>query len=65
MALFAGRNNKLHHVARQTLTRLRGDYPDRLPDFMVIGATRSGTTTLNRTLGTHPQIFVPKNKELH
>lgn len=63
--MFKGRNNSLRHQMRRTLTRLRGDYPKRLPDFLVIGATRSGTTTLNRILSGHPDIFVPPGRELH
>jgi hypothetical protein len=38
---------------------------DRLPDFLIIGAMRSGTTTLARLLQTHPQVFVPPAKEIH
>ncbi len=33
------------------------------PDFFVIGAYRSGTTSLYRSLGQHPDIFVPIVKE--
>lgn len=33
----------------------------RLPDFLVAGAMRSGTTSLYRYLGAHPEVFlVPK-----
>jgi hypothetical protein len=35
----------------------------RLPNFLVIGAPRSGTTMLHYTLGQHPEIFVSPNKE--
>jgi hypothetical protein len=35
----------------------------RLPNFLVIGAARSGTTTLHYSLGRHPQIFVSSIKE--
>lgn len=65
MKMFKGRNNSLRHQLQRTWTRLRRDYPKRQPDFLVIGATRSGTTTLNRILGAHPEIFVPPGKELH
>lgn len=34
-----------------------------LPNFLVIGAPRSGTTTLHYTLGQHPEVFVSQNKE--
>jgi hypothetical protein len=35
----------------------------RLPTFLVIGAARSGTTTLHYCLGQHPEIFVSPIKE--
>ncbi|WP_375263244.1 sulfotransferase [Palleronia sp.] len=35
----------------------------RKPDFLVIGATKSGTTSLDRWLRGHPQIWMPE-KEL-
>lgn len=34
-----------------------------LPSFLIIGAAKSGTTTLFEYLGEHPQVFVPENKE--
>jgi hypothetical protein len=36
-----------------------------LPDFLVIGAQRSGTTSLYRYLGRHPQIEWARIKEVH
>ena len=36
----------------------------RLPDFLIIGAAKSGTTALANYLGEHPEIFVPALKEL-
>ena len=36
-----------------------------LPTFLVIGATRSGTTWLHAVLARHPDIFVPAKKELN
>lgn len=36
---------------------------DRLPDFLIIGAGKSGTTAMLYLLGQHPQIFFPTLKE--
>ena len=36
-----------------------------LPTFIIIGATRSGTTFLARSLGRHPDVFMTPRKELH
>ncbi|NDJ60626.1 MAG: sulfotransferase [Chloroflexi bacterium] len=36
----------------------------KLPNFIVIGAMRGGTTFLHRLLSQHPQIFMPRKKEL-
>ena len=36
---------------------------ERLPDFIIIGAGKSGTTAMLYFLGKHPQIFFPKRKE--
>lgn len=35
----------------------------RLPNFLIIGAMRAGTTTLYRHLDIHPDIFLPQTKE--
>ena len=34
-----------------------------LPDFLIIGAGKSGTTSLDQYLKQHPEIFIPKLKE--
>ncbi len=34
-----------------------------LPDFLIIGAGKSGTTSLDKYLKQHPEIFIPKVKE--
>src|SRR6185436_16362908 len=34
------------------------------PDFFVVGAPKSGTTSLYFYLKSHPQIFLPRRKEL-
>lgn len=35
-----------------------------LPNFIVVGALRSGTTSLARQLGAHPDVFVAPQKEV-
>lgn len=34
-----------------------------LPNFLLIGAMKSGTTSLYSSLNSHPEIFMPANKE--
>lgn len=36
---------------------------EALPDFLVIGAGKSGTTSIDKYLNQHPEVFVPKSKE--
>lgn len=36
-----------------------------MPNFFIVGAARSGTTSLHRYLGQHPDIFVAQVKEPH
>jgi hypothetical protein len=40
------------------------DHP-RLPTFVIIGAQKSGTTSLARYLSGHPQVFMSAEKEIH
>ena len=35
----------------------------RLPDFLIIGAAKAGTTTLRQYLSRHPQLCLPRDKE--
>jgi hypothetical protein len=35
------------------------------PDFLVIGAAKSGTTSLHAYLRQHPELFLPESKEPH
>lgn len=35
----------------------------RLPDFMIVGAAKCGTTTLYDEIGLHPSTMLPANKE--
>jgi hypothetical protein len=36
---------------------------NRIPDFFVVGNSKSGTTALYQMLRQHPQIYMPDNKE--
>lgn len=36
-----------------------------LPQFLVVGAQKAGTTTLQALLGLHPDVFLPNPKEVH
>lgn len=38
---------------------------DRLPNFVIVGAMRSGTTSLARYLGAHEDVFMAPQKEVH
>ncbi len=57
----------LRTVAREAKQARRALAPHRhpLPDFLVIGAQRCGTTSLYRDLVRHPQVRAPLGKELH
>ncbi len=37
----------------------------RLPDFLILGGMRCGSTTLANILNTQSSIFIPESKELH
>ncbi|WP_017296387.1 sulfotransferase family protein [Geminocystis herdmanii] len=37
----------------------------KLPNFIIIGAMKSGTTSLHYYLNSHPEIFMSKEKELN
>lgn len=36
-----------------------------LPNFFIVGAARSGTTSLDRYLSQHPEIYITQKKETH
>ena len=38
--------------------------PDALPDFVYVGAGKSGSTWLSEVLREHPQVFVPEVKDI-
>lgn len=37
--------------------------PVKLPDFLIVGAPRAGTTSLYDSLARHPRVFMPREKE--
>lgn len=41
------------------------DRAGRLPDFVIIGAMRAGSTSLARYVGAHPGVSMPSRKEIH
>ncbi len=43
---------------------MKGSPADRLPDVIIVGAMRSGTTSLFRWLADHPEVFMAPDKEL-
>jgi hypothetical protein len=47
-------------LTRRLTSRLR-----LLPDFLVVGAQRAGTTSLYQYLVAHPQVGAPYRKEVH
>lgn len=65
----------LERLLDQTASRLEARLPapavhtlppaGRFPDFLCIGAQRSGTTWLYRNLCGHPDLWLPPFKEIH
>ncbi len=45
------------------MDELTSDSNKRLPDFLIVGAAKSATTSLHSYLGEHPQIKMPVQKE--
>lgn len=46
--------------ARQSFTE-----NERLPNFLIVGAMKSGTTALAAYLRAHPEVFMSRPKEIH
>ena len=44
---------------------MEGSMPHPLPEFLGIGVQKGGTTTLQRLLERHPQVWLPPEKEVH
>jgi len=49
-------------VVSMTMSLLKND---KLPEFVVIGAMKAGTTSLHRYFSMHPEISMPRKKELN
>jgi hypothetical protein len=62
---------RVTEVVRSPLRRLRADYRELtsslrgLPSALIIGAQRSGSTSLFNYLVRHPQVLSPLGKEIH
>lgn len=56
--------NKLKSFRVRTVGKLTARYRT-LPDFIIIGAQKAGTTSLYRYLEQHPQVFGSSKKEVH
>jgi Sulfotransferase domain len=52
------------HLARRTISRSTAGLRS-LPDFLIIGTQRGGTTSLYYYLCAHPQVLAPLSKEVH
>jgi predicted ATP-grasp superfamily ATP-dependent carboligase len=50
------------HMLRQTR---RSKVVNRMPNFFIVGAARSGTTSLDRYLHQHPEIYMAPKKEVN
>ncbi len=53
---------------RRASSGIEGAAPNaagRLPDFVIVGAQRSGTSSLAHYLKGHPEIFIAPQKEIH
>ncbi len=68
--LLVERQERVANLTRNSVRSMRavGRLPNAsrrsLPDFVVVGAQRSGTTSLYRRLLEHPQVLRPIGKEL-
>jgi hypothetical protein len=44
---------------------LRARTSMKLPNFVIVGAAKCGTTSLHEYLAEHPEVYLPTRKELH
>lgn len=52
-------------VSPRRVSRKAVVLPRPIPDFVIVGAPRAGTTSLYAYLRSHPQVYMPANKEPH
>jgi hypothetical protein len=45
------------------VSALSSSTPEWLPNFLVVGAAKAGTTALHEYLGQHPEVFLPDRQE--
>ena len=55
----------LLEAGRRVELRLRSGEVRALPDTLLIGAMKSGTSSLHYYLTQHPQVIAPLRKEVH
>ena len=36
---------------------------NKLPNFLIVGAAKSGTSSLHNFLNQHPEVFMPSNNK--
>ena len=55
-------SDQVSHFSDDLLARITGS--GRAPDFLGIGVQKGGTTWLYENLRNHPEIFMPRVKEI-
>lgn len=55
----------LKKIKKYIKTEMVPSYFHMLPDFVIVGAMKCGTTSLFQYLAQHPDIIVSKKKEIH
>jgi hypothetical protein len=55
----------LLEAGRRTELRIRMGQPRALPDAVILGAMKSGTSSLHNYLVQHPRVIEPLRKEVH
>ncbi len=64
-------NRSLRESIRPLYRRLRKSYYGlfneevKLPNFLIVGGQKCGTSSLHHYLANHPSVWSPEKKELH